>query len=78
MHPRVRQALTSRRRTLTERETLLEKRGHKLMMAAMLRPTVSLMAETEFLLMAMELSWIRLQKRLIQRHLASPRKPKTR
>ena len=78
MHPRVRQALTSRRRTLTERETALEKKGHKLMMAAMLRPTVSPVAEMEFLLTAASLSWIRLQKRWILRQLQSPRKPKTR
>lgn len=76
MNQRLRQMLQIRRRTLTDRETALEKKGFKLMMEAMHRPTVSLTAETEFLLMAISLQWLRLQKRWLQR-LLQPR-PKLR
>jgi len=70
MHPRLEQALRNRRRALTEWETTLEKKAHRLLLAAMNRPTVSVPAEMEFLLTATSLMLTRWQKRVIQRFLS--------
>lgn len=76
MLTRLRQALTAYRRALTEKETLLEKRAHRELLAAMNRPTVTLRMETEFLVTGMLLQLTRMQKRLLQRLLTPRSKPK--
>lgn len=59
--------LREKRRLWTAQETQLEARGNRLLLEAMKRPTVSLTAETEFLMMALSLALTRRKKAMAQK-----------